>query len=62
MVMEKEKALQNCLWAVKEYGYISEDGVLDVCDENMELVRFCMSELNKMVENGRLTSEQWGLG
>ena len=60
--MEKEKALQNCLWGVKEYGYISEDGVLDVCDENMELVRFCISEFNKMVENGRLTSEQWGLG
>ena len=60
--MTKNEALEECLRIIKKYGYISEDGVLDVCDENMELVRFCMSELNKMVENGRLTSEQWGLG
>ena len=58
--MNKKEALQNCLDCIKKYEFISEDGVLDVCDENMKLVRFCIEGLDKMVENGSLTSEQWG--
>jgi hypothetical protein len=58
--MNKKEALQNCLDCIKEYGYISEDGVLDECDENMKLVKFCRKKLDKMVENGSLTPKQWG--
>jgi hypothetical protein len=58
--MNKKEVLQNCLNYIEKYEFISEDGVLDVCDENMKLVRFCIEELDKMVENGSLTSEQWG--
>jgi len=60
--MKNKEALQNCLDCIKKYEYISEDGVLDVCDENMSLVRFCMKKLDEMVEKGELTNEQWGVG
>lgn len=59
--MSKEEVLQNCLYYIEEYGYISEDGVLDECDEDMSLVRFCRKKLDEMVEKGTLTHEQWGL-
>jgi hypothetical protein len=58
MVMNKKEALQNCLDCIEEYGYISEDGVLDECDENMKLVKFCRKKLDKMVENGSLTPKR----
>ena len=59
--MSKEEVLQNCLYYIEEYGYISEDGVLDECDEDMSLVRFCRKKLDEMVEKGTLTHEQWEL-
>lgn len=59
--MNKKEALKNCLSTIEEYGYISEDGVLDVCDEQMSLVRFCHKKLDEMVKNGELTNEQWGI-
>ena len=55
--MEKKEALKNCLECITEYGYISEDGILDVCDEDMGLVRFCRKELDKIGKNGGLTME-----
>ena len=47
-VMKKLEALKNCLDCIEKYEYISEDGVLDECDEDMSLV-----------EKGELTNEQW---
>jgi len=58
--MTKNEAFEECLSIIKEYGYISEDGVLDVCDEEMELVDFCREHLDKMLKNGDLTNEEWG--
>jgi hypothetical protein len=55
--MEKKEALKNCLECITEYGYISEDGILDVCDEDMRLVRFCRKELDKIFGNGDATRE-----
>ena len=55
--MKKEEALKNCIECIIEYGYISEDGILDECDEDMELVKFCWEELDKIFENGDFTIE-----
>ena len=57
--MKKLEALKNCLDCIEKYEYISEDGVLDECDEDMSLVRFCRKKLDEMVEKGELTNEQW---
>jgi len=58
--MEKQELLQAALDIIKEYDYISEDGILDLCDEEMELVNYIHEQLSKMVENGVLTNEQYG--
>jgi hypothetical protein len=58
--MTKQELLQEALDIIKEYDYISEDGILDLCDEEMELVDYIHEQLSKMVENGELTNEQYG--
>jgi hypothetical protein len=58
--MTKQELLQEALDIIKEYDYISEDGILDLCDEEMELVDYIHEQLSKMVENGVLTNEQYG--
>ena len=58
--MTKQEALQSALDQIKEYGYISEDGILDMCDEEMKLVSFVHKKLTKMVENGELTNDEYG--
>ena len=57
--MTKQELLQEALDIIKEYDYISEDGILDLCDEEMELVDYIHEQLSKMVENGELTNEQY---
>lgn len=57
--MEKQELLQAALDIIKEYGYISEDGILDLCDEEMKLVNYVHKQLSKMVKNGELTNEQY---
>ena len=57
--MEKQELLQATLDIIKEYDYISEDGILDLCDEDMELVDYIHEQLSEMVENGELTNEQY---
>ena len=57
--MEKQELLQAALDIIKEYGYISEDGILDLCDEEMKLVNYIHKQLSKMVKNGELTNEQY---
>ncbi|CAB4138572.1 hypothetical protein UFOVP331_132 [uncultured Caudovirales phage] len=57
--MEKQELLQAALDIIKEYDYISEDGILDLCDEDMELVDYIHEQLSEMVENGELTNEQY---
>ena len=58
--MTKQELLQEALNIIKEYDYISEDGILDLCDEEIELVDYVHEQLSKMVENGVLTNEQYG--
>jgi hypothetical protein len=57
--MEKQELLQEALDIIKEDGYISEDGILDLCDEEMKLVNYIHKQLSKMVKNGELTNEQY---
>jgi hypothetical protein len=57
--MTKQEALQSALYQIKEYGFISEDGILDVCDEEMKLVNYVHNQLAKMVENGELTDDEY---
>lgn len=57
--MTKHEALNEALNQIKEYGYISDDGILDVCDEDTKLVNYVHKQLAKMVENGELTNEEY---
>ena len=44
----KKEALENAIEQGKEYGYISWDGLLDLCDEDMVIGRYIIKELKKM--------------
>ena len=44
----KKEALQNAIEEGKEAGYISWDGMLDLCDEDMVVGRYLIKELKKM--------------
>jgi len=50
----KEEALQNAIDEGNEYGYISWDGLLDLCDEDMVLGRYLIKELKKMKDNNEI--------
>jgi hypothetical protein len=59
--MTKQEALQAALDQIKEYGFISEDGILDLCDEDNKLVSFVHKQLAKMVENGELSDDEYSI-
>ena len=59
--MTKQEALQVALDQIKEYGFISEDGILDLCDEEMKLVKYVHKQLAKMVENGELSDDEYSI-
>ena len=44
----KKEALQNAIDEGNKYGYISWDGLLDLCDEDMVVGRYLIKELKKM--------------
>ena len=46
--MTKKEALQNAIDEGNKYGYISWDGLLDLCDEDMVIGRYLIKELKKM--------------
>ena len=57
--MTKQEALQAALDQIKEYGFISEDGVLDLCDEDNKLVNYVHKQLAKMVDAGELSDDEF---
>lgn len=59
--MTKQEVLQSALDQIKEYGFISEDGVRDVCDEDNKLVTFVHKQLAKMVDNGELSDDEYSI-
>ena len=50
----KLKALKNAIEEGNEYGYISWDGLLDLCDEDMSIGRYIIKELKKMKDNNEI--------
>jgi hypothetical protein len=55
--MTKEEVLQATINEGNEYGYISWDGLLDICDEDMELVRYVEEQLIKLQDEGKIDFE-----
>lgn len=53
----KEQVLQNCITAGNEYDCISWDGLLDECDEDMELVHYVQEQLVNMKNEGKIKFE-----
>ena len=51
---EKLEALKNAIEEGNEYGYISWDGLLDLCDEDMSIGRYIIKELKKMKDNNEI--------
>jgi hypothetical protein len=51
---EKKEALQNAIDTGNEYGYISWDGLLDLCDEDMVIGRYIIKELKKMKDLNKI--------
>jgi hypothetical protein len=50
----KKQALENAIEEGNEYGYISWDGLLDLCDEDMNVGRHIIKELEKLKENNKI--------
>jgi hypothetical protein len=50
----KKQALENAIEQGNEYGYISWDGLLDLCDEDMNVGRYIIKELEKLKENNKI--------
>jgi len=51
----KEEVLKMCIEQGNKYESLSYDGILDICDEEIELVDFCMEELEKLANNGEIS-------
>jgi hypothetical protein len=50
----KKEALQDAIDTGNEYGYISWDGLLDLCDEDMVVGRYLIKELKKMKDTNKI--------
>lgn len=50
----KSEALKDAIEQGNEYGYISWDGMLDLCDEDMVIGRYIIRELKKMKDEGEI--------
>jgi hypothetical protein len=56
-IMTKKEVLEQAIEQGNEYGFISWDGVLDICDEDMSLVRYVDKQLTKLVNENKVTFE-----
>ena len=50
----KNEALKNAIEQGNEYGYISWDGMLDLCDEDMVIGRYIIRELKKLKDKNEI--------
>jgi len=57
--MTKKELLKNAIEQGNEYEGLSWDGVLDLCDEDIKLVRWLSSTLEKMKENNKISFDLW---
>jgi hypothetical protein len=57
MTQEKKELLNEAIEQGNEYDFISWDGLLDLCDEDMKLVNWLDKKLTKMKEKGKIDFE-----
>jgi hypothetical protein len=57
MTQEKQELLENAIEQGNDYDFISWDGLLDLCDEDMKLVNWLDKKLTKMKEQGKIDFE-----
>jgi hypothetical protein len=57
MTQEKQELLNEAIEQGNEYDFISWDGLLDLCDEDMKLVNWLDKKLTKMKEQGKIDFE-----
>ena len=57
IIMTKQEALEQAIEQGNEYGFISWDGVLDICDEDRSLVKYIDKQLTKLVNEKKVTFE-----
>jgi hypothetical protein len=55
--MTKEDVLQAAINEGNEYEFISWDGLLDICDEDMKLVNYLEKQLIKLKGEGKINFE-----
>ena len=55
--MTKKEALKACIEQGNEFEFLSYDGILDICDEDQELVKFCIEELERMATKDKISFE-----
>ena len=55
--MNKEELLQNAIDQGKQCGFISWDGMLDLCDEDSELIEWLTKQLEQLSSEGKLEFE-----
>lgn len=55
--MEKQELLKNAIAQGNEYGYLSWDSVLDLCDEDPILVDWLVEELADLNAKGEIEFE-----
>jgi len=53
----KEEALKQTIEQGNEYGYVSWDGLLDICDENDELYNYVMEQTQQLLKEGKIDFE-----
>jgi len=57
MTQEKQELLNEAIEQGNEYDFISWDGLLDLCDEDMKLVNWLDKKLTKMKKQGKINFE-----
>lgn len=53
----KEEALKQTIEDGNEYGYVSWDGLLDICDEDRRLYNYVMKQTEKLLKEGKIDFE-----
>ena len=53
----KEEALKQTIEQGNEYGYVSWDGLLDICDENNKIYNYVIKQTQQLLEEGKIDFE-----
>ena len=53
----KEEALKQTIEDGNEYGYVSWDGLLDICDENPKVYNYVIKQTQQLLEEGKIDFE-----